>query len=72
MNQGTFLDFMDPEADPRMDPERQILGDPCQIKAFQGPIKVHIDQVFTETSRQRKNLNVKPGLRSISHSVPEK
>ena len=37
---------MDLQIDPKMGPLKQILGDPDQIKALQGPFKVHIDQFF--------------------------
>ena len=30
-----------------MDPVKQILADPDQIKALQGPLQVHIDQFFS-------------------------
>ena len=35
--QGTLMD-------PKIDPARLILGDPCRSKALQGPSKVQIDQ----------------------------
>ena len=38
--------FMDPQLDPKIDPARLILGDPCRLKALQGPSKVQIDQFF--------------------------
>ena len=37
---------MDPQMDPKMDPARLILEDPCRLKALQGPSKVQIDQFF--------------------------
>ena len=46
MNQGTLQTSMDPQMDTEMDPATQILGDLDQIKALQGPFKVHIDQFF--------------------------
>ena len=36
--------FMDPQKDPKTDRARLILGDPCRLKALQGPSKVQIDQ----------------------------
>ena len=39
---------MDPQMDPRIDTARLILGDPCQLKALQGPSKVQIDQFFMD------------------------
>ena len=38
---------MDPQMNPKMDSGMDILGDPDQIKALQGPFKVHIDDFFT-------------------------
>ena len=38
--------FMDPQKDPKIDRARLILGDPCRLKALQGPSKVQIDQFF--------------------------
>ena len=38
--------FMDPQMDPKIDPARLILEDPCRLKALQGPSKVQIDQFF--------------------------
>ena len=32
--------FMDPQMDPKIDPARLILEDPCRLKALQGPSKV--------------------------------
>ena len=57
---------MDPQMDPEIGPATQVLGNPDQINALQAPIKVHIDHFFT--SRQRKNLDLQPSLRSIRHS----
>ena len=37
---------MNPQMDHLIDPERQFLGDPGQIKALQGPFKVQIDNSF--------------------------
>ena len=39
--------FMDPQIDPKIDPTRLILEDPCRLKALQGPSKVQIDQFFS-------------------------
>ena len=45
-----FFDWSKTNLGPLMDPEidsaRHILGDPCQIKALQGPCDVHIDLFF--------------------------
>ena len=38
--------FLDPQMDPKIDPARLILGDPCKEKTLQGPFNVHIDQFF--------------------------
>ena len=43
MNQGTLQDFHGSPDGTKMDPAKQILGDPDQIKALQSPFKVHID-----------------------------
>ena len=37
---------MDPQMDPKIDPVRLILENPCQLKALQGPSKFQIDQFF--------------------------
>ena len=36
--------FVDPQMDPRIDPAKLILEDPCRLKALQGPSKVQIDK----------------------------
>ena len=43
MNQGNLLDLHGP----KMDTATQILGDPVQVKAIQGPFKILNDNVFT-------------------------
>ena len=42
MNQGTPWTLKDHQMDPKMDPIRLNLGDPCPKKTLQGPYKVHI------------------------------
>ena len=37
---------MDPQMDPKIDPARLILEDPCRLKALQGSSKVQIGQIF--------------------------
>ena len=40
---------MDPQKDPKIDPERLILGDPCQKLppgSLHGPSKIHIGEFF--------------------------
>ena len=37
---------MDPQSDPKIDPARLTMGDPCQLKALKGPSKVQVDQSF--------------------------
>ena len=36
-----------PQMDPKIDPARLILEDPCRLKALQGPSMVQIDQFFS-------------------------
>ena len=38
--------FRYPQMDPKIDPARLILGNPCQLKALQGPSKVQINHFF--------------------------
>ena len=50
--------FMDPQMDPKIDPARLILEDPCRLKALQGPSKVQIDQfhfIDLKTTDKLKN-----------------
>ena len=37
---------MDPYMNPKMDPARLILGEPCKKMVLQGPLKVHIGKSF--------------------------
>ena len=49
---------MDPQMDPKMDPARLILEDPCQLKALQGSSKVQIDKkkfIDLKTTDKLKN-----------------
>ena len=48
---------MDPKMDPKIDPARQILEDPCQLKALQGPSKIQIDQFFIDLKTMDKPKN---------------
>ena len=41
------MDIHGPPDGPELDPAMHIVGDPDQIKALQGLLKVHIDQCFT-------------------------
>ena len=47
--QGTLMD-------PKIDPARLILGDPCRSKALQGPSKDQIDQFFSIDLRTTDKL----------------
>ena len=49
--------FMDPQMDPKIDPARLILEDPCQLKALQGPSKVQIDHFFIDLKTMDKLKN---------------
>ena len=69
MNQGTFTD---PHTDPEMDPARQISGDAGQIKALQGPFKVHMDKFFYIDLWTIEKLKSPAWLEVNGHSVPEK
>ena len=46
----------DPQMDPKIDPARLILGNPCQLKALQGPSKVQIDHFFFIDLKTTDNL----------------
>ena len=67
---GTFKD-------PKIDPARLTLEDPCQLKAVQGPSKVQIDQSFfidIKTTDKRKNtawfeVNWTSGCRAITIKI---
>ena len=48
---------MDPQLDPKIDPARLILGDPCRSMAIQGPSKVQIDQFFIDLKPMDKLKN---------------
>ena len=70
--QGTLMDLHGPQMDPKIDPARLILEDPCQLKALQGPSKVQIDQfcIGLKTTDILKNTawfeaNQKSGCRAI-------
>ena len=47
---------MDPQMDPKIDPARLILGDPCREKSFQDPSKVQIEQLFIKDLRTTDKL----------------
>ena len=49
--------FIDPEMDPKVDPARLILGDPCRLKVLQGPSKVQSDPFFIDLKTTDKLKN---------------
>ena len=62
---------MDTPMDPKIDPVRQILGDPCRLKALQGPSKVQIDKkkfIDLKTTDKLKNT----AWFEVEHPVAEK
>ena len=55
------MDFQGPQVDPKIDPARLIFGDPCRLKALQGPSKVQIDQfsfIDLKTTDKLKNTGM--------------
>ena len=63
---------MDPQMDPKVDPGRLILENPCQKRALRCPLMDRIDTFSRQTSSIWTNLNLLPGLMSVGHSVTEK
>ena len=59
LHQGSGT-FMDPQIDPKIDPVRLILEDPCRLKALQGP---NWPKFFYRPLDNGKTLSIQPGSR---------